>query len=186
METTKLLSNLLELTQQIKQEAIAFQELPDFLLYTRPQPASWSVLECIEHLNRYGYFYIPEITIRISTSKYTTPSPIFKSGFLGNHFAKSMLPKAKLNKMKTFKSMNPSTSHVDREVLTVFIQQQDSLIALLEQAKNINLNQTKTSISISKWIKLKLGDTLKVVVFHNLRHLVQMQNILNNLKEYGG
>jgi len=180
MDTTKLLSNLLELTQQIKQEAIAFQELPDNLLYTRPQPASWSVLECIEHLNRYGYFYIPEITIRISTSKYTTPSPVFKSGYLGNYFAKSMLPKEKLNKMKTFKSMNPSTSYVDREVLTVFIQQQDSLIALLEQAQSVNLNQTKTAISISKWIKLRLGDTLKIVVFHNLRHIAQAQKSIQS------
>lgn len=184
METTKLLSNLLELTQQIKQEAIAFQALPDSLLYTRPQPASWSVLECIEHLNRYGYFYIPEITIRISTSNYPTPSPVFKSGYLGNYFAKSMLPKAKLNKMKTFKSMNPSTSKVDREVLSIFIQQQDSLIALLEQAKTVNLNKTKTSISINTWIKLRLGDTFKIVVFHNLRHLKQAQNTIKNQREF--
>lgn len=180
MKTTKPLSNLLELTHQIKQEAIAFQKLPDSLLFTRPQPSSWSIIECIEHLNRYGYFYIPELTIKISTSKYTTPSPIFKSGYLGNYFAKSMLPKAKLNKMKAFKSMNPSHSILNRDVLAVFIQQQDSLITLLEQAQTVNLNQTKTAISISKWIKLRLGDTLKIVVFHNLRHLVQAQNIIQS------
>ncbi|WP_158960827.1 DinB family protein [Myroides fluvii] len=184
METTKLLSNLLELTHQIKREAQAFQALPDSLLSTRPQPASWSILECMEHLNRYGYFYIPEITIKINTSPYTTPSKVFKSGYLGNYFAKSMLPKAKLNKMKTFKSMNPSTSKVDREVLSIFIQQQNSLIALLEQAKTVDLNKTKTSISISKWIKLRLGDTFKIVVFHNLRHLKQAQNIVNNQREF--
>lgn len=91
-----------------------------------------------------------------------------------------MLPKEKLNKMKTFKSMNPSTSYVDREVLTVFIQQQDSLIALLEQAQSVNLNQTKTAISISKWIKLRLGDTLKIVVFHNLRHIAQAQKSIQS------
>lgn len=180
METTALISNLLELTHQIKKEAISFQKLPDQLLHTRPRPASWSILECIEHLNRYGYFYIPEITIKINTSQYQTPSTIFKSGYLGNYFAKSMLPKANLNKMKAFNTMNPSNSHLNRDVLTVFIQQQDSLIALLEQAKTVNLNKTKTSISISKWIKLRLGDTLKIVIFHNLRHIIQAQNIIKN------
>jgi len=38
-------------------------------------------LECIEHLNRYGDFYIPEITKRIKTGKSTTTSSPFKSNW---------------------------------------------------------------------------------------------------------
>jgi len=182
MDTSILIANLLEHTHQIKQEAVAFQQLSDTILQTRPTPASWSILECIEHLNRYGYFYIPEITIKISTSTYPS-TPTFKSGILGNYFAKSMLPQANGKKMKTFKSMNPSGNKLNREVLTTFIQQQDNLIALLEQAKTVDLNKTKTSISISTWIKLRLGDTFKIVVFHNLRHLAQAKRIIENHAE---
>lgn len=40
-------------------------------------------------------------------------------------------------------------------------------------AQQVSLNKTKTGISISTWIKLKLGDTFKVVIYHNKRHIVQ-------------
>ena len=43
----------------------------------------------------------------------------------------------------------------------------------------IDLNKTKTAISISKLIKLKIGDTFRVVVYHNERHLIQAEKILN-------
>lgn len=178
MNTTTLLSNLLTLTYQIKKEVEELQMLTDLALQMRPRAASWSIIECIEHLNRYGYFYLPEITIKMSTSNQYSPSSTFKSSYVGNYLAKRMLPKAKSNKMKATKTMNPSNTQLDREVLTIFIQQQNSLIALLEQAHTVNLNRIKTSISMHKWIKLRLGDTLKLVVFHNLRHMVQIQNIL--------
>src|SRR5690606_41809639 len=46
-------------------------------------------------------------------------------------------------------------------------------LQLLEASKRVDLTQVKTSISISKWIKLRLGDTLRVVIYHNRRHIVQ-------------
>lgn len=182
MEANQLLENLLTLTHQIKQEVLNLELLSDTDLNTRPQPASWSILECIEHLNRYGHFYIPEIAIKISTSPYHSPSPTFKSGYFGNYFAKRLLPKVKLNKRKTPRAMNPSNSKLNRSVLTIFIQQQNSLIALLEQAKTIDLNRTKTSTLFGSWVKLRLGDTLKIVVFHNLRHLEQIKSIVHQQK----
>jgi hypothetical protein len=39
--------------------------------------------------------------------------------------------------------------------------------------------QIKTSISISSFIKLRLGDTLRLVVYHNWRHLIQAKNACN-------
>lgn len=173
-----LLTRLEELTRQIKQEVEAFRLLPEALLNQKQQAESWSVLECIEHLNRYGNFYIPELTLRINHTKFKSPTP-FKPGLLGNYFAESMLPKETIKKMKTFPSMNPNHSKLTTAVLDVFIQQQNTLLTLLEQARTVDLNKTKTSISITKWIKLKLGDTFRVVIYHNLRHIEQAKNTLN-------
>lgn len=44
-------------------------------------------------------------------------------------------------------------------------------------ARNKDLGKIKTSISISKWIKLKLGDTFRVIIYHNERHIVQANKI---------
>lgn len=177
MKTQDLIEELIELTQKNMNEVQAFRNLSVEELNQKQSAESWSTLECIEHLNRYGDFYIPEIKNRIEKST-QKKSEVFKSGILGNYFAKSMLPKEKLNKMKTFKSMNPLNSKLDKGVLDKFIYQQEQILKLLEKSKNTNLTKVKTSISIAKWIKLRLGDTFRVVIYHNLRHIEQAKNII--------
>lgn len=172
-----LLKDLLESSQEYKAKAEQFKILPLETLNWKTSPENWSILECLEHLNRYSDFYIPEIEKQLKASRYQ-PSEKFKSGWLGNYFANTMLPKEKLNKMKTFSSMNPIGSSLDKAVLAKFIAQQQDLIQLLKLASQADLSKTKTAISISKWIKLRLGDTFRVVVYHNQRHIVQAERVL--------
>lgn len=179
MNAQQLREELIQLTQENIMKVSAFQQLPIDKLTERRTPESWSVLECIEHLNRYGKFYIPEISNRITTSTYTE-SKTFKSGWLGNYFAKSMLPKEKQNKMKTFTSMNPLNCSLDKNVLTLFLNQQKQILKLLEASAQTDLSKVKTSVSISKWIKLRLGDTFRIVIYHNLRHILQAENVLHH------
>ena len=173
-----LIEDLTKRTKEHIAKAKGYLQLDIKKLNQKKTPEKWSLLECIEHLNRYGDFYIPEIKQRIQTGKKATETAMFKSGWLGNYFAESMLPKEKLNKMKTFKSMNPAGSQLGVEVLEKFIKQQEELLDLLEKAKTIDLAKTKTAISISKWIKLRLGDTFRVVIYHNYRHILQSDNAI--------
>jgi hypothetical protein len=178
-----LLQDLVERTQKNINEAKTFSQLRIEMLNWKKTPECWSILECIEHLNLYGDFYLPEIESSMSKSnrKNTT---VFKSGVLGNYFAKSMLPKEKLNKMKTFKDKNPINSDLDKKCIDRFIQQQQKILCLLNIAKNKDLSKIKTAISISKWIKLRLGDTFRVVIYHNERHIVQAKKIVNAYNNY--
>lgn len=180
MKTEALLTELTEFVTQHRQFAEQLRHRTDAELNYRKQPASWSVLECLEHLNLYGNFYLPEIGNSIHQSK-TQPNEEFKSGWLGNYFAQSMLPKTKLNKMKTFKEMNPINRNLSREVLDTFIDQQTKLLALLQQAPTVDLSRVKTGISISKLICLRLGDTFRFVIYHQIRHIKQANDALNSL-----
>ncbi|WP_326983087.1 DinB family protein [Chryseobacterium sp. MYb264] len=177
-------SQLLSELKSITSDNIVFVEelLPrsEGDLNYRISDDSWSIMECIEHLNRYGNFYIPEINQRILLSRSISDS-VFISGLLGNYFAKSMYPKIKVNKMKTFKNMNPIHSRLNKDVLTEFIKQQNHLFKLLDHAQNVSLNKIKTSISISTLIKLRLGDTFRFVIYHNLRHIEQAKRVLNSI-----
>lgn len=173
----KLLAELTAMTERHIREVRSFKRLSHEEQNRKPDVGAWSILECVEHLNRYGDFYIPEIEFRISNAN-RPPSEVFRPGLLGNYFAKSMLPKKRLNKMKTFKSMDPADSSLDSSVLDKFIHQQEQLLRLLEAAGQTDLTRVKTSISISRWIKLRLGDTLRVVVYHNQRHIVQAQKLI--------
>lgn len=178
LTSEKLLQDLLEITRENVNTVENFKNNSIELLNWKENLESWSVLECIEHLNRYGDFYIPEITNKMNTSN-TKSSQLFKSNWLGRYFSESVSYKDKLNKMKTFKSMNPLNSNLNMATLEKFIRQQQQIIELLDKSKNINLDKTKTAISISKLIKLKLGDTYRVLIFHNQRHIKQAENVLN-------
>jgi len=144
VESEKLISDLIEKTRVNINQVEVLSEKPISELNQKTTPETWSILELI-----------------------------FKSGLLGNYFAKSMLPKEQLNKMKTFADKNPNGSSLDINTLTSFITDQHTLLTLLDQSREVNLTKTKTAISISKWIKLRLGDTLRVVIYHNQRHVAQ-------------
>lgn len=177
----ELIDQLIKNTKELITFGESLNALSDVALNHRLSSNSWSVLECLQHLNLYGDFYLSEIARRMLEST-TEPSDIFRSGMLGNYFANSMLPKEKLNKMNTFKSMNPIHSNLNRSVLATFLEQQDELLRLLELARTKNLNRIKTNISIGKWIKLKLGDVFRIVVYHELRHMQQAKRIIAGFK----
>lgn len=143
-------------------------------LNKKPSEDSWSALECFEHVNRYGRFYLPEMNQQILQSRHKS-SDVFSSGWLGNYFAKSMIPNEDMKAINTFKSMNPNGSELNESVLKEFVSQQHELLQILEKSRNVDLSKTKTGTSISKLIKLRLGDTLRVVIYHTERHMLQAQ-----------
>lgn len=177
-----LILELIETTRQNLNFAETLKSKVDNQLNWKINKQSWSALECLEHLNLYGDFYLLEIEKAIENAK-SKSEPIFKSGILGNYFAESMLPKEKPNKMKTFKDKNPLDSHLDSKTIERFINQQIKMIELLNRARTISLNKEKIPITISKLIKLKLGDTFRFVINHNIRHIKQIENNIRAQKE---
>lgn len=178
-----LIEELVQLTKEHMDQVELLNKKPIDELNHKASEHIWSALECIEHLNRYGDYYLPEIEKRILKSK-TSPDIYFKPGFLGNYFAQSMLPKEPLNAMKTFKDKNPSGSELDKTAFERFLMQQHKMLNLLDEARHISLNKTKTSISITRLLKLKLGDTLRVVIYHNKRHILQALKTLEAKKKF--
>jgi len=175
--TEELIADLIEQTRININKVEKFKKLSGKELNHKENIEKWSVLECIEHLNLYGEFFNPEIRRRIEAS-HSKPNSAFKSGVIGNYFVKTMLPKNKLNKMKTFKDKNPSGSSLNINVIDKFIIQQKEFLGLIKKSKNTNLTKTKTAISISKLIKMRLGDTFRFIVAHNERHLIQAENVI--------
>lgn len=182
MTRTELIKDLKSRTEGVIHEIPGFRAMSLEELNHRNSPKSWTILECLEHLNLYGDFYLPEIENRINATQ-TSKNEAFTSGWLGNYFAVSMLPgeNGKMNKMKTFNNMNPIHKLLDVSIIDRFEKQQRHLLALLDKGANVDLGKVKTGISISKWIKLKLGDTFRVVVYHNQRHMVQAMKVRHAL-----
>lgn len=184
IKSEQLIRELLEITRENINYAESLKSKSVEDLNFREMEGSWSVLECLEHLNLYGDFYIPEIKNVLQKSK-TTPAPVFKSGILGHYFAESMLPKKGFKKIKTFKDKNTLGRNLNRNVIQQFINQQLEIIELLNKSSVVDLNKVKTAISITKLLKLKLGDTFRFVINHNIRHVEQIKRVLNAREKVG-
>lgn len=183
MTNQELIDDLRQRTEWSLAASHRFLSLTDEQLNQREDDDRWSVLECLEHLNRYGYYYLPEITKTIATAATSSASMKFTSGWMGNKMALSLQPGDEGTKMKTFKNMNPIGSQLNRKVIDIFIAQQEETLNLLERCRTVNLSKLKTGITLTKFIRLRLGDTLRVVIYHNQRHVEQAERVLVNTKD---
>jgi DinB superfamily len=69
IQSETLILNLIETTRQNLNFVELLNLKTDNELKWKETNESWNVLECLEHLNLYGYFYIPEIEKSILNSK---------------------------------------------------------------------------------------------------------------------
>jgi hypothetical protein len=182
-DNTTLIEEMLTLTDKCSDAVRKFKGLPEHQLNYRKSPTSWSILECIEHLNRYGDFYLPALEKAILSHAPKYPARIYKSGLIGDYFARLMkITNGKMVRMKTPADKNPLGSALSVTTIDRFLKQQDMLRSLLHQARQADLTNTKVPISLTKLIKLRLGDTFRFFVYHIERHVIQAEGLIQNSK----
>jgi len=180
-ETPALLQALYQQTDLLLKTAREqFSSAPDDILLRQPAPDKWSVAQCLDHLNAYSRFYIPAVEKaiqgKLTGSLPPAPSPVFKSGWLGNYFTKMMAPKADGlpgMKMQAPKAYRPLADLDAKKVVLEFIEWQERMKSLLEQAKLVNLQGIKIPTTLGNWLKFSLGDTFRFVIAHEQRHMLQ-------------
>lgn len=177
--TRLLIDELKNILLSSRQKVLAFAKYDVEVLNHKEDGGRWSVLECIEHLNLYGDFYLPEIEKSILNAR-TASGSSFTTGVLGGYFAKLMKVGAdgKMTKMKSPGDKDPSKSELGAVVLDRFIKQTDMLLGLLDRAGRVDLQRAKTPITLSRWIRLRLGDTFRFNIFHIERHVLQAERAL--------
>jgi len=174
------------LTQKVmwcKEEAEKLKRLSEAELSKRPAAESWNALECVEHLNRYGDFYLPEVERRFIRAEKNTNDHELKSGLMGNWFIKMVRPREEgIKPMKTMKEMNTLRTDITIMCIDRFLLQQDKWLTLLQMAQEYDLNKVKSGVSINKWLRLRMRDTLEFVMAHQERHILQAWKAVHSLK----
>lgn len=180
METQTLLDQFHQRTEAILSKAVTeWQNLPPQQLLQKPAPDRWSAAQCLAHLNVYGDYYLPAIETANEHAQARGSKSVtsFRSGLLGAYFTKLMQPNSK-TKMKSPANAIPPEVVDPSTVLAQFIDQQEQLLALIDKARTVNLNQVRVPISIAQWIRLKLGDTFGFYVAHQERHVLQAERAI--------
>jgi len=159
-----------------------FGSLSKAQLNWKPSKNVWSIAEIFAHLNGYAAYYHPAFFDKMTKTRFTTPKEVFNSSPLGRSAWQSMKLGKQQNvkrKFNTPKNYNPhlTNSLLDGEELEQFLSRQYELLHVLEKAVAVNLRKVKVPISISKIIRLRLGDALLFVAYHNERHMQQAINL---------
>ena len=183
IKTSALINDLQQQTEEFLQKAISeWQMLPPSKLLLQPGENNWSAAQCLAHLNSYGYYYLPAIEKAINMAKtHSLQANEYKPGWLGDYFTKLMMPPTKGKKMKKMSSPKnhyPSADVDSDSVIQEFINQQEKMLSLLEEARSINIEKSKVAISIAKFIKLQLGDVFRFLIAHTYRHVLQAERAL--------
>lgn len=166
--------------QHLKDTIYSLQNLPEEVLLRPAADGGWSIAQCLEHLNTYGDYYLPQIQQGLAQAS-PTPTVFFQSSWLGSYFTKMMEPTTGKKKFKAFKGHIPAVQLDGHATVARFIQQQEELLSYVKQAKSVNLNKIRIPISITRLIRLKLGDVFQFIIAHDERHL---QQAFRNLTDY--
>lgn len=85
--------------------------------------------------------------------------------------------------MKSPKDHRPAAFLDPVPVLATFIKDQYVLLDLLEKAKAKNIGRIRVPVSLSRFIRLKAGDTFRFLVAHEQRHFLQIKQVLEQVKK---
>ena len=157
-----------------------FSSLDLSSLNFKPSPDSWSILECLEHLNRYSRYYNPALAKAIAQNTGGNFVPSIDYSWLGKKSLDMVRPQ-NMKKHKTVKHMNPNNSQLSRATLEEFLKHQTELLHLLQNAKSANLNKKAIPVEFFKLLKLRIGETLEFVVVHQERHVQQALRVKQQL-----
>lgn len=172
-----LLTHLLELTQSVIDMMDEIMMLPQEILTWKPSPDQWNILECMAHLHYYVEFYNKEIAQCLASFQ-GNASEHYSPGWLGNYFVNSMIPSPKTKKIKTFKVANFINATLPEKIDEKLKEALITFCELINEAYRADLNSIRCHITMTNFITLKLGDTLRFITYHNTRHFIQMYRLL--------
>lgn len=179
-----LIRKLSSLTEHFSEEVkTEFGSLSANQLNWQPNDRSWSIAQCLAHLNAYYRYYIPVFKGKISNTRFTDVPEFFTSSPLGVAVYSSVkLGKLKnvKRKLKSTKDYNPlvNTSLSLGNVIEEYVQHSKEYKEVLKAGALINLRKTKCPLSLRPVVKLNLGDAFVFITYHNERHVEQMKKVL--------
>ena len=139
----------------------------------KPSDKAWSAAECIEHLNIVNRHYVSAMQAGIERARMGRVVSIYKPTLMGR-FLINLVDPANVKPAKTFGSMVPAVATVDAEdIIKEYTARKATYDALLDAADQLDLNRIKVPSALTSMLKMNLGDVLKLVAYHDRRHLNQ-------------
>jgi hypothetical protein len=144
----------------------------------------WSVAQCLEHLAQSTALYAPALLEAVRKAK-ASPAPAHKPirpGWLGRWFINELEPPPK-RKLKSPKKARPTAQLKGAEVLNSFLAGHDQVRALIEEARDLDLNRIRFRNPFLRLLPWTVGTGLMVIGAHDRRHLWQAEQVIKAMEQ---
>ena len=181
-EASSLPEDLREIESQLAasdhQAQALLRDLDEEQLNWRPDERSWSIAQCLDHLNVANRIYLAPMldAIEQARRKGSVRKGPIHSGFFGRWFAASMEPPPK-RRLPAPRKIVPAVRTGRAELIEEWRRTQAEVDAVLRKAAGIDLNGTRFVNPFFSLIRFSVGTAFQVIAAHERRHLWQAEQV---------
>jgi hypothetical protein len=153
--------------------------LDETIFHARPSPQSWSMAECLAHLNLTTEAYLPLIraAIAVGRARSRKPRGRYRRDLLGWFLWRATEPPVR-SRFKTAPAFVPQSAGTRIEVMRDFERLQDALAAELQAAHGLDLGKLRIVSPFARRLSYNLYSAFSILPAHQRRHLWQAEQAL--------
>jgi len=158
-------------------------ELSEAQFNWQPAPSAWSVAQCLAHLGQMNSVLTASLrtAVRQANKNSVIPRRPIQPRWFGRWFISQMEAPPR-RKLKTPKRGIPEAHKSGEEVLRAFIAAHDELRALIDEARDLDLNRIRFRNPFIGLLRYSVGTALLVIAAHDRRHLWQANQVRAAMK----
>jgi hypothetical protein len=157
------------------------RDLEDEPFNWRPDEQSWSVAQCLDHLNAASRAYLPPMRAAMERARRKGASrrgPL-RPGVVGRWFVATLEPPPR-RRLPAPKKIVPAARKERSEVMAEWGRLQVEVKALLQESAGLDLNGTRFVNPFLPVIRFSLATGFQVIAAHERRHLWQAARVKAN------
>ncbi len=147
----------------------------------RRVPGTWSMAECVDHLNITGRKYLRALdrAIEEGRARNLVGTGPFRYGLLEGWLVRTM-DAPPMFRIKAPKAFVPAPQARRAESLAAFVALQGEFQQRLARAEGLDLRRVKARSPVSRHIRFSLGKAFAAIAAHQRRHLWQARQLRND------
>jgi hypothetical protein len=158
--------------------------LSDSQFTWQPTRESWSVAQCIDHLNSTAREYLPMLDEGIADAirrGLYSPGP-YTYNWIGRLMTWIVDPNTRI-RAKTPKAFEPPVGRPRHDIMAAFRAYQVQYIDRLRQANGLDLARARVTSPAARWIRMPLGSGFATMIAHERRHLQQARRVVEKFSQ---
>jgi hypothetical protein len=139
----------------------------------RPTPDAWGIADCFEHLLTTAGLYHPRVAAALAAAPPAPADAAWRPTWFGRRFIAAAGPGGR--PIRAFRVFVPPPAAPDAPER--FLARQAELRGFVVAAAGRDLRAPKVPSPLSRFLTLRLGEALHMLVVHQHRHLLQAERV---------